>query len=407
MLVLSGCGGSARPDHDLCSDCSAEERRLHVHVQLDTSPAKTWSTVLEWQLGETGPDAEESPGFVSGVALLSDGRLVATLPFDDQLLVSNGRTSERWGRRGGGPGEFTFSVARVTRCPGDTIAVESIRDITFFAPDGTWLRRTGLPAVSALGRGRVVGVATDCRAVLVETYGSTIARATKQPNALARLEWVSLVDSARSLIAEFPDPPEAPSLVDGIPTVRFRPYGPVPLHAPFPGGVVFGTTHAPEFRRLGPDGSLTQLVRWPDRNRAFGAEHEAAFERQRAEFLRISPGDRFPPIRELVPYPTVPAISQVLVDDRDQVWVRLFSPETPTRNFFQGSVPPAAATWLIFLADGRQIGTLRTPRGFEVRTISGDHLAGVRLSEDLEGTLEVHRLIRATAPPLSVRYPPP
>jgi len=66
-----------------------------------------------------------------------------------------------------------------------------------------------------------------------------------------------------------------------------------------------------------------------------------------------------------------PAISQLLLDDRGNVWVRRYG--LPREESL-------SEEWWI-LQGGGLIGRLRTPRGFTIMDVEGDRVAGVRTDE--------------------------
>ena len=76
-------------------------------------------------------------------------------------------------------------------------------------------------------------------------------------------------------------------------------------------------------------------------------------------------------MRDMMPFPALfPAFSQLLVDDTDRLWARVYAlPGEPDER------------WLVFEA-GRLASSLVSPRGFRVMDVRGNRIAGV-WSDDL------------------------
>jgi hypothetical protein len=80
---------------------------------------------------------------------------------------------------------------------------------------------------------------------------------------------------------------------------------------------------------------------------------------------------------------TLPAISQMLLDDLGNLWVGLFSRDTS-----------AAREWLVFDGAGDVLATASTPAGLTPTHFGLDFVVGVWKDDTEVESVRVHRLIR-------------
>ncbi len=85
---------------------------------------------------------------------------------------------------------------------------------------------------------------------------------------------------------------------------------------------------------------------------------------------------------EQVPFaPVIPAIEDLVVDDRGQLWVDPFIPEAPNR-------------WDVFDPDGRYMGPVYLPQTLRVAQIRGDRLCGVMQAVSGQAAVSCYRITR-------------
>lgn len=391
-LLLIACTGAcdAIPPPDSASrtgvvvESKAPRWRGADVWQLDTLPAAT--------IGEPNGGAEYDLSNVIGAARLSDGRLVIANRGTNDLRYydARGKHLRTAGREGDGPGEFRFidAIGNV----GDNVLVWDAfaRRVSWFGGNGafagsTTLESLDLPFPVLLGfwddgsmllrrrgdsdrdpdrEGEYVDSVTYLRysartgeriAVLGPYLDSELFRVVADRH--YRTEHVTF--GRKSLVAN------ADSGFYGVETDRFA-----------------ATLHA-------RDGTPVRTFRRPHTPaRATDTDVAAQIEKleqEDDEITRMSPQMAAAQRRliETLPHrPTLPAITQVRVDRRDNLWLRAYvSPDAPS------------AEWSVFGPDGHWLGIVAIPAGLEVLEI-GDEWVLARTVDPLDGVERVvlHRL---------------
>jgi len=139
-------------------------------VRIVDNARPAWSARTAWTLSAapvltigTTAGGEAHFGRIAGATRLRDGRIVVAERASLQLRTfdSTGRHLRTVGGKGQGPGEFS-DIGVMMRLPGDSLAVESMRYSSIFAPNGEFVRQVrygpfapGLlqvPFVAVIGR---------------------------------------------------------------------------------------------------------------------------------------------------------------------------------------------------------------------------------------------------------------
>lgn len=293
-----------------------------------------------------------------------------------------GRFVRRFGRAGGGPGEFQLPTA---------IRVDSIvhvsdpaqQRMSYFAPDGRHVRTTRTPEVGEravasllpLRHGRSVGVTparmssgpegeTDLRMVEVLVLG-----AGGRADTLLRLH-----SGASSFH------PRGASLPFGM----FESHaGPGGAHAVLGDSLVAtanGYSGEVRWYRADPGGlSLIRTRQLPSRSRAVTPDDVRRMERT----LRAQDRPNELP-RQLVidPPPRISIATQALFAADGSLWIR----NTAGRDH--------AHVWTVFDPRGEIAYRLSLPAGFDLRHVRGDRLYGITRSQDDAPLVRVYRLVR-------------
>lgn len=163
--------------------------------------------------------------------------------------------------------------------------------------------------------------------------------------------------------------------------------GPVPFSPRFHAAVVrdsilFTDGLRPEIVVLDPAGAIARSiavpVEAPDAGAAnaavlaeLGGEPDSDTERVMrwtAEQFEAVPG------RDVIPH-----LSAMLVDDRDRLWVKRYSPATD--NLWTGFPGGTGGEWWILDPDGTVVATVRAPDGLHLTDVRGDRVAGVTRDE--------------------------
>ena len=143
-MICANCTGRAA---DGGAGDGVERDSAGIHG-VENLGGPTWADGAGWtmseivRIGSVGGDSDYVFGAISGLAVLSDGRIVVGDGAARELrfFSPNGVHQRTVGRRGSGPGEYN-ELSGVLVTPGDTLLVPDRRNprMNRVAPDGTWL----------------------------------------------------------------------------------------------------------------------------------------------------------------------------------------------------------------------------------------------------------------------------
>lgn len=370
LLTLAACGRDKPADTVIIADSAG------VHIVTNRTPL--WTEGAGWHLGGAptlqigGGVADTSllVGPVAGAFRLADGRV---------LVADEGTMSLRWfgadgkllqakGRKGDGPGEYRqFSE---TLEVGDSIAIY----------DGQLRRLTLLDREGNVGR--TVTVAQDLEPIGRLPDGNWVAwlgtshRTGEQTGPVRDTAWLWTVDSDGKAIARIATLRGSDVLVaasDRFVAVIPPPFGRETTIRFHDGSLWVGTADAFRLDRLSPSGTEVASVRW-DRipeiladadGRAAKDSMVKGFSAGRAadDIVRAVSGalDKFPLPGFKPPYSTF------RVADDGALWVERFVTSDHT----------GPTDWVVFRADGRMLGDVTLPPGFEPTQIADHEILGI------------------------------
>ncbi|HEX2077466.1 MAG TPA: 6-bladed beta-propeller [Longimicrobium sp.] len=351
-----------------------------------TQAAPTAQFRLQRVLAIGGDNAPESSAFmdVTGVAVSGTGYIYVLDAGDRSVRIFDaaGRFVRRFGRQGGGPGEFQLPVGLWV----DTlVGVSDLAQqrMSWFSLDGRHLRTEGTPMlgqtpvlrVRPLRYGRAVG-ATPNR------MGVTTASA--QPEGSA---YVAVVVLSRGAA-----PDTLLRIHSGVAAFHPRgtnvPFGTVASHMGWGGAhavlgdsivaTADGYTGTVRWYRADRTGlTLLRTRQLPSRSRPLNADDLRRIERQ----IRRE-GPDLPRRLEISAPPRVSIASQALFSDEGFLWIR------------NTSEPGHAHVWTVFAPDGEIAYRLSLPMGFDLRHVSRDMLYGVAKTRNGTPVVNVYCLIR-------------
>jgi hypothetical protein len=381
LLPLAACGGDAAAAGPTVRDSAG------IRIVRNDVPAwkdgEGWSVADEAavDIGVVDGEAAYQLDGVSGVARLSDGRIVVADGGSRQLrfFSAEGRHLASAGRDGGGPGEFQ-QLSWVGVSAGDSVLAwdaEGAR-LSVFDSTGRFVRAfkpAGLhmhPGVEGfLGAG-----------ALLMTPGwdpMTVLRDEGEYRETAVWMRAPLDGGAPRELSRRPGQERFFGKDGEMFTSEPVVFGRGVFVAGATDGFYAGDSDRYEVEHHGPDGALRRLIRRAHVPRPVtGADVEAYFaarggmkvsgmpaaERARWEAAQRARRDRLP--RRA----TLPAFAQLLVDGKGNLWVR--DPQ-PRRE--------EAHAWSVFDPEGRWLGTVRTPAGFDVKQIGADWILGTAKDE--------------------------
>ena len=387
LLACAACGNDADP------------------VPQDASP--TWRLTEEPTVVIGG--ADERDGYllhwVTGATRLGDGRIVVANESTSELKYYDPEGTHLFdtGGEGGGPGEFVYSIERLTRTPGDSVLVLSSSEITRFGPDGRYggSSRYNLPPSGHCrvveGRQRLVPDGS-----IVLGYGIFIGRNTYG----AECPPPGPGEARRPMVVgRFVPATEGFDTIAWLPAFE-RTSDPETMHA-YPRNRVYGIGYDRIY--LGDTGSDSILAM------SFSGEHigtlPVPFEPApvpadaREELVRemeaTRPGQRMTVSWTLVYPDYYPRYARLVAAPDDRVWVMAYPPWREPVVFADEVIHPrihrrvdGGALWKVVDRDGTPIAELQTPPGFFLLEVGDDYVLGIHKDEFGRESVWLHGLMR-------------
>ncbi len=143
--------------------------------------------------------------------------------------------------------------------------------------------------------------------------------------------------------------------------------------------LVVGTGEYPELRIYGPDGALTQIVRWEGGDRTVTDEMKENY----VEFMisQVPPdqsGATRDRLSEMLVAPELPTHAEVIASPSGAIWVGQYpGPEAEMPSGRRLS----SRSWLVFGSDGTMRERIQTPPGFLPMALADDVVWGVYYDE--------------------------
>ena len=379
LLVLSAaCEGSG----DATSAGLGVVVEDSAGVTIVTNDPAAPDSRLPWQFSAqpslsigsvTSGDADELFQ-VQDAMRLTDGRIVIANSGSSEIRVFNadGSHAGTWGRRGEGPGEFTYGPSAVGLWPGDSIAALNPggRRLSLFDMNGNHGRDVAFDASLSNANDLLPDGKIVTSSVMLEPE-------TPESSNLVRYitEWAVLDadGTPHASLGEF--------LVTEDWTIR-RPDGSIEGSSPHPFGrrtstavwgelVAIGVQDSYEIKAFAADGSLVRIVRRNgDPESPTQEDLDALFDRM----LGNVPGEaRAGAMSMLEGMPLVdsyPAFEEIVSDLAGYLWVREY------RMLGEGD-----AVWTVFDSEGRIEGLVETPPRLNIFEIGEDYVLGLAMDE--------------------------
>ena len=375
LLTLStvACGDSNQTTDDGLAATVEDSAGITI-VENDPPPA---DSRLPWQfspqpslsIGSVDSGAADEFFEVTDATRLADGRIVIANSGSSEIRVFNadGSHAATWGRRGEGPGEFTYGPSAVALWPGDSIAAPNPggREVSLFDLDGNHGRDVALNASLGNVEDLIPAGKIVASSVMIEpgTPGSS--------NLIRYItEWAVLdADGTRNAsLGEF--------LVSEDWTIR-GPDGSIQGSSPHPFGrrtssavwgelVAIGVQDSYEIKAFAADGTLARIVRHGgDPESPTQDDMDALFDRMFGNLPDEAQARARSMLQDMPPVDSYPAFEEILADGVGYLWVREY------RKFGEG-----AAVWTVFDPEGRVQGLVETPAGLNVFEIGEDYVLG-------------------------------
>ena len=381
-LGLAACGAGDRPG-------SAPVVRDSAGITIVENSAPAWRPGEAWRIPaepevEIGVLEGEAPYQlyrVAGAVRLSDGRIVIANGGTSELryYTPDGRHLHSVGREGDGPGEFRM-IGRIIRLPGDSVLAANLMPpprLALFDDEGAFVRAITPAPQSPVGRlsdGTLVAHATvNVRNPQNGTIRIPAIVVLHAPASAAADTIVSLPGSERYVQID---------QETGWFLIRPAPFGRSAHVAVAADRIYAGENESYEVGVYVPGTGLTQLIRRTRPNRPVTRAMIDELRRRNLENARDD-NERRAIERQLAEaaFPeTLPAFSDLEADAAGRLWVK---------DYVVGG---EENRWDVFEPDGRWLGTVVLPRGFNPTEIGEDYVLGI-VRDDLGVELvRVHRI---------------
>jgi hypothetical protein len=379
----------------VASAAAAQTTRDSAGIRIVDNARPLWAPGREWRVSEKpildigdGPDADQQLGRVTGATRLSDGRVVVAdgSTFQLRFYDASGRHISSVGGKGQGPGEFT-SFDAIAKLGGDSIAVDSRRTATIFAPTGAFVRTMTFgsfpegalqtPFTATLGRfdnGTAVvmdfpqgrnGPAGAKRWVdssslfLVDRTGAVVRRLAKMP------------------VVVFVAGPQHPSPLD---------FGPDAPHASSGRLIYLGFTDQYAIRVYDSDWKLERIIRraWVPR-RLTARDIDTYVDGWMEMWSKKSGPEREAERREMREdaYPDfLPAYSAIVAASTGEIWVREPDLTGAPGCWCLAGLSTVPSKWSVFDETGRWLGDATMPSRMIPLEIGADYVLGRSLDAD-------------------------
>lgn len=390
-ISILGCNESDRDSGTVFSDSSGVVIADNPGM---ARPDSRWRVSAEpaLEIGVVDGDSGYQLFNVRQVSRLRDGRIVVANAGTEQLRFFDGRTGRHLmsvGGPGDGPGEFR-SLWRFSRLRGDSIVAMSADRLSWFTPDGTFLRQTRImsqeyfePKYSPVPAFVLADASLLMFVYEREDPGTTHPEAVlRPPLGFARL---SVTENRIYRLGTFPGHEQFFYKVAGetrlggmMPFLRDTKIAFSRRH------FYVGDNDAYEIRVYDFNGALERIVR--KRHIHLVIESEDV-ERYKSERLALVVDERRQAeLRRLAaaPFPeTWPAFADLRADEDGNLWVEEFRRS--------GDEQPR---WTVFNSDGRILGVVSTPIGLRIDEIGTNYLLGVWEDEDEVEYVRLFELVK-------------
>lgn len=319
--------------------------------------------------------------YVGGMQLMADGRVVIANGGTAELVFLDTRSGNvtTSGRRGEGPGEYQ-AFRRISRCGGDSVAVQSFPDrLTVVDQMGRYGR---MVRVVAFRPDEHVGVTHDCASAAYFRMDLPPGYQSGDPQPLS-VHWVRGADSVPIQITSVYGHEATP--IRGIRGHARRPFGSHVVSVVVEDALVLGRNDSAEVRTFRQDGTVARILRWQGERLPVTDDDRKRYA-EIVEHLIAEPyGEEYAMLRlDRISLPEAkPLYSRILGDDRGNLWVQGY-PEQPSYFDNRGVsiFGPEGRIWWIFDATGRLVGTGTTPENFMIHDIRDGMVAGVLMDPD-------------------------
>jgi len=376
-------------------------------VRIVDNARPAWSARTAWTLSAapvltigTTAGGEAHFGRIAGATRLRDGRIVVAERASLQLRTfdSTGRHLRTVGGKGQGPGEFS-DIGVMMRLPGDSLAVESMRYSSIFAPNGEFVRQVRYgpfaPGLLQVPFVAVIGRFDDGSAVVGD-----FPQGRSVPRGAAR--WVDsstflLVDPSGAVVRDVRRVPAA-SFAASVGAPQLLTLGPELVHASAANHVYLGFGDQYAIREYDASWTLRRIIRraWtptPLSLRDLDSYVDAWMTMWSKETGAKRDRERLAQINAQYP-DALPAFSDLLASPSGELWLRDPALAGAAACMCLSGVTDTPSTWNVFDLDGQWLGEVQMPARFTPAEIGPDYVLGQLRDTDNVLRVVMYRIVK-------------
>ncbi|MDT8369213.1 MAG: hypothetical protein RQ745_08385 [Longimicrobiales bacterium] len=334
-----------------------------------------------------------------GVILISDAFLGSVSVFD-----RTGSYLRTLGKRGEGPGEFSWGPGSVFPCTDGTVIVLGGGGLSRFDTGGEYLSRS-LTRIGTATFG-VVGATRDCTRFLVHQRGPGPAEG-EQGLSYRTISWADPSFTRLDTIGIVPVAEMFRGGGEIAPNGMVVPWSSGHFNFGVAGeDAVAGWGGHPEVKVYSEGPAPRKIIRWNAPARPVTRADRNEYENQRRRYIAGFGNNEetrliFPPLGDFRSLPEVkPYFDGLMTDAEGRIWLRHW----PEDYVGLASTLPSAPgqddggwwdyTWTVLDADGRWLGELEMPSRFQLMDATDDRVYGVELDSLDVPTVAAYRIVK-------------
>ncbi|MDX1579029.1 MAG: 6-bladed beta-propeller [Gemmatimonadota bacterium] len=382
IVSLAACGGSGDGAGSGWAGTTRDSAGIAI---VENSVDGVWTGDDRWRvheirrIGATEGDSDYQFAQISGVAELSDGRIVVSDAQAQRLQIFSpeGSHLRTIGGPGSGPGEFGVGAGPVLVGPGDSIYVPDISNqrLNRFTPEAEPAGSTAIDLASGFP---VAWQDTPEGRLITQVRPFDLGGDAVGDDLILSL---GTDGSPRDTLHSFPSG-QTFQFSGGLPDLTL--FSPEPIWSmTSSGGLVYGVNDDYEFR-VYEGGELVRIVRRPFERRPVADEDETLMKEAMIRFLRDLglPDQALDIMAERMDFAEhYPSYAFIRGGPEGSIWVQRFQrpsdlSEEERRNF-DPTLGFGSPIWDVFGADGRYLGELAMPERYQPLRVEGDRIYGV------------------------------
>jgi hypothetical protein len=349
-------------------------------------PDDAWTLTEELRIGTAEGEPDYQFGTLAGIAVASDGRIVAADVQAQQLRVftPEGVYEHTIGKPGAGPGELGLGIAAVIIGPNDTVLVADMGNqrVNIYLLDGTFVRSFRIELQQGLP---------------LRWEGTTDGRVVSQVRQVQFPGMPAPADSSDAIVVRHTDGSVGDTLLK-VPSGKTfqlggqRPevklFSSEPSWALYGPDVLSGVNDTYRFGVYAPGGALKRVITKPftPRNISEGDQKAMmdAFERLWKQFGLNQ--EQVAAAKQTIKFAEqYPAYLQALEGVDGSIWVQGVQSASALPPEMQESYNPqldiGSRQWDVFDAEGRYLGVVSMPLRFQPVRFLGNNIYGIQRDE--------------------------